>query len=80
MLTEEEVDKIVDDFVLAAKIAHAVGADGIDMKLCHGYLGSQILRPYNDRKGIAVLVSISTFHCLDEKTVRAYPRTYFNRR
>ncbi len=50
LLTEEEVDKIVDDFVLAAKIAHNAGADGIDMKLCHGYLGSQILRPYNDRK------------------------------
>ena len=50
ILTEEEVDKIVDDFVMAAKIAHNAGADGIDMKLCHGYLGSQILRPYNDRK------------------------------
>ena len=35
--------------MLAAKIAHDVGVDGIDMKLCHGYLGSQILRPYNDR-------------------------------
>lgn len=50
IISEEEVDKIMDDFVLAAKIAHNVGADGIDMKLCHGYLGSQILRPYNDRK------------------------------
>ena len=35
---------------MAAKIAHNAGADGIDMKLCHGYLGSQILRPYNDSK------------------------------
>jgi 2,4-dienoyl-CoA reductase-like NADH-dependent reductase (Old Yellow Enzyme family) len=50
LLTEDEVDKIMDDFVLAAKIAHDAGADGIDMKLCHGYLGSQLLRPYNDRK------------------------------
>lgn len=50
VLTEEEVDKIMDDFVLAAKIAHDAGADGIDMKLCHGYFGSQVLRPYNDRK------------------------------
>jgi len=50
LLSEEEVDKIVDDFVLAAQIAHDVGADGIDMKLCHGYLGSQILRPFNTRK------------------------------
>jgi len=50
LLTEEEVDKIMDSFVLAAQIAHDAGADGIDMKLCHGYFGSQVLRPYNDRK------------------------------
>jgi 2,4-dienoyl-CoA reductase-like NADH-dependent reductase (Old Yellow Enzyme family) len=50
LLTEDEVDKIMDDFVSAAKIAHDAGADGIDMKLCHGYLGSQLIRPYNDRK------------------------------
>jgi 2,4-dienoyl-CoA reductase-like NADH-dependent reductase (Old Yellow Enzyme family) len=50
LLTEEEVDHIMDQFELAAKITRNVGADGVDMKLCHGYLGSQILRPYNDRK------------------------------
>jgi 2,4-dienoyl-CoA reductase-like NADH-dependent reductase (Old Yellow Enzyme family) len=50
ILTEEELQKIVDDFVLAARIAYDAGADGIDMKFCHGYLGSQILRPYNTRK------------------------------
>lgn len=49
LLSEEEVDQIIDQFVEAAKIAHRAGADGIDLKLCHGYLGSQILRPYNDR-------------------------------
>ena len=48
-LTEEEVDHIIDEFALASKIAQNVGADGIDLKFCHGYLGSQILRPYNDR-------------------------------
>jgi len=50
LLSEEDVEKIMDEFVLAAKIAHDCGADGIDFKLCHGYLGSQLLRPYNDRK------------------------------
>ena len=49
LLTEEEVDRIMDQFVLASQIVEEVGADGIDMKLCHGYLGSQILRPFNDR-------------------------------
>ena len=50
LLSEEEVDHIIDQFVLGARIAYDAGADGIDMKLCHGYLGSQLLRPYNDRK------------------------------
>jgi 2,4-dienoyl-CoA reductase-like NADH-dependent reductase (Old Yellow Enzyme family) len=50
LIGEEEVDKIIDQFVLSSKIAQAAGADGIDLKFCHGYLGSQILRPYNDRK------------------------------
>ena len=50
VFTEDEFEKIMDDFVLAAKITYDSGADGIDMKFCHGYLGSQILRPYNDRK------------------------------
>ncbi|MDR1755026.1 MAG: 2,4-dienoyl-CoA reductase [Eubacterium sp.] len=49
LLTEEEVDNIINQFVLASKICESVGADGIDLKFCHGYLGSQILRPYNDR-------------------------------
>lgn len=50
LLSEDDILKIQDEFVLAAKICHDAGADGIDMKLCHGYLGSQLLRPYNDRK------------------------------
>jgi 2,4-dienoyl-CoA reductase-like NADH-dependent reductase (Old Yellow Enzyme family) len=50
VFTEDEFEKIMADFVLAARIAYDSGADGIDMKLCHGYLGSQILRPYNTRK------------------------------
>jgi 2,4-dienoyl-CoA reductase-like NADH-dependent reductase (Old Yellow Enzyme family) len=50
LLSEENVEEIINRFVLSAKIAHDCGADGIDFKLCHGYLGSQFLRPCNDRK------------------------------
>ena len=50
VFTGDEFERIMADFVQAARIAYDSGADGIDMKLCHGYLGSQILRPYNDRK------------------------------
>ena len=50
VLSEEEVDRIIEEFVSAARIANDVGADGIDIKLCHSYLGTQFLRPFNDRK------------------------------
>ncbi len=48
-IDEGYIDKTIDQFVLAAKIAHNAGADGVDFKNCHGYLGSQLVRPYNDR-------------------------------
>jgi 2,4-dienoyl-CoA reductase-like NADH-dependent reductase (Old Yellow Enzyme family) len=50
VIDEDYIEKTMDQFVLAAKIAHDAGANGIDFKNCHGYLDSQILRPYNDRK------------------------------
>ncbi|MCF7929801.1 MAG: hypothetical protein K9L68_14665, partial [Spirochaetales bacterium] len=42
-------DNIIEQFVTSAKVAYDAGADGLDIKNCHGYLDSQILRPYNDR-------------------------------
>jgi 2,4-dienoyl-CoA reductase-like NADH-dependent reductase (Old Yellow Enzyme family) len=50
LLSEQDIERIMDQFVQAAKIAHDCGADGVDFKNCHGYLGSQLVRPYNDRK------------------------------
>jgi len=47
LIGADECDKIIDMFVESSKIAQYAGADGVDLKFCHGYLGSQILRPYN---------------------------------
>ena len=46
-MREEEIEQVIKDYVLGSKYAYEVGADGVDLKLCHGYLGSQILRPFN---------------------------------
>lgn len=43
------VDGVLRDYVEAIEFLYNVGCDGVDLKFCHGYLGSQILRPYNDR-------------------------------
>lgn len=49
VIDADYVDKTIDQFVQASKILYDLGADGVDLKFCHGYFGSQILRPYNDR-------------------------------
>ena len=50
LIDEAYVEKTIEQFITAAKVAHDCGADGVDFKNCHGYLDSQLLRPYNDRK------------------------------
>jgi 2,4-dienoyl-CoA reductase-like NADH-dependent reductase (Old Yellow Enzyme family) len=48
-LSTEEIEGIRGQFVEAALLAEEVGFDGIDYKLCHGYLGTELLRPANTR-------------------------------
>ncbi len=49
ILTEEEIEEIGSSFVQSTVIAKQVGADGIDFKHCHGYIGAEIVRPINTR-------------------------------
>ena len=43
VLTDDEVDRIVDDYAAAAKLALACGYQFVDAKACHGYLGHEML-------------------------------------
>jgi NADPH2 dehydrogenase len=43
VLTDEELDRLADDFVAAARLAHAAGFRFVDVKHCHGYLGHELL-------------------------------------
>jgi 2,4-dienoyl-CoA reductase-like NADH-dependent reductase (Old Yellow Enzyme family) len=49
VLSTDEIAEIQRQFVDAALLAEKVGFDGIDFKLCHGYLGAEMLRPANTR-------------------------------
>lgn len=49
LVGDEYVDNVIGQSVEAAKFLYEIGCDGVDIKFCHGYIGSQILRPYNDR-------------------------------
>lgn len=49
LIDEDYIDKVIESYVQASRFLYEAGCDGVDMKLCHGYLSAQILRPYNDR-------------------------------
>ncbi len=44
--TDAEIDRLVEDYVKAAKIAWDVGADFVDIKHCHGYLLHEFLSAF----------------------------------
>ncbi len=43
ILTDAEIDALIDDFVAAARTAADAGFDFVDVKACHGYLGHEFL-------------------------------------
>ena len=49
LMTEEYVDETLELYVQTSKFLYDCGFDGVDIKVCHGYFISQLIRPYNDR-------------------------------
>src|SRR5204863_8594710 len=43
VLDDADLDRLVDDFVAAARLAHDAGFAFVDVKACHGYLGPELL-------------------------------------
>jgi 2,4-dienoyl-CoA reductase-like NADH-dependent reductase (Old Yellow Enzyme family) len=43
VLTDAELERIVDDYAAAATLAQACGYQFVDAKACHGYLGHEML-------------------------------------
>ena len=50
LLTDDDLKRLIDDFVNAAKLASAAGYRWVDIKHCHGYLGHELLSGF-DRVG-----------------------------
>lgn len=63
--THEDIKRIQDCFVAAAKRAIAAGADGIEFQMCHTYLANQFLSPLwnqrTDEYGIDTLENQTRF-------------------
>ena len=43
VMTDDEIARLVEDFVRAAALAQQAGFDFVDIKHCHGYLGHELL-------------------------------------
>jgi NADPH2 dehydrogenase len=50
LMTDDEIEALVREFVSAARLSHAAGFDFVDIKHCHGYLGHEFLSAV-DRPG-----------------------------
>ncbi len=50
VMTDEAIDRLVDDFIKAALLAEKAGFHFVDIKHCHGYLGHEFLSAV-DRQG-----------------------------
>ncbi|MGC6441290.1 MAG: NADH:flavin oxidoreductase [Rubripirellula sp.] len=50
ILSDDDLKRLIDDFIDAAKLAEQAGFDFIDIKHCHGYLGHELLSSF-DRPG-----------------------------
>jgi 2,4-dienoyl-CoA reductase-like NADH-dependent reductase (Old Yellow Enzyme family) len=46
LVSDGELDRLQDAFVDAARLAASAGFDGVDVKSCHGYLGSELLAAF----------------------------------
>lgn len=50
MMTDDDLHRLIDQFVSASSMAHQAGFQFVDVKHCHGYLGHELLSGY-DRPG-----------------------------
>ena len=50
LMSDDDISRLIEDFVGAAKLARQAGFDFVDVKHCHGYLGHEFLSAV-DRPG-----------------------------
>ena len=50
LMTDDQIERLIEDFIKAAALAQKTGFDFVDLKHCHGYLGHEFLSAV-DREG-----------------------------
>lgn len=46
VITDDYLQRLIDNYILAAKLAQRVGFQFVDVKACHGYLGHEMLSAF----------------------------------
>jgi len=46
LLSDEEIEGVIEEYVVAVELSAAAGFDFVDIKHCHGYLGHEFLSAY----------------------------------
>lgn len=49
VFTDDELDRLQDKYVEAARLAYKAGFDAVDIKACHGYVVNELLAAYERR-------------------------------
>jgi len=47
VMSDDEIDRLIEQFIAAAKRAYAIGFQFVDIKHCHGYFGHELLSARN---------------------------------
>ncbi len=47
LITDEEIEQLEEAYVQAALLAGEIGFDAVDVKICHGYLGAELLAAFS---------------------------------
>ncbi len=50
IMSDDEINRLIDDFIYATVLAEQAGFDFVDIKHCHGYFGHELLSSF-DRPG-----------------------------
>ncbi|MBD3266327.1 NADH:flavin oxidoreductase [bacterium] len=46
IISDEGIDRLIECYITAAKMAYEIGFDFVDVKHCHGYLGHELLSAF----------------------------------
>ena len=51
VLSDEDIEKCIQGFISSSLAAEKAGFDGVEIKICHGFLGTDFIQPLNTRPG-----------------------------